>query len=143
VLQVLGSMQKAYVTLTSARQGQNSQYINELITTMVSIAQNTSQIHITNAIGASRYMIRKALEHHVHVDETKENMWGGLLRKRRFDMISEGDCHKVLKWWETNTIVSLIQKDVKQKHMSAKVFEQHPTHYMQKFQVHLLELCGV
>jgi hypothetical protein len=34
-LQALGSMQEAYVTLTFARQGQNSQYRNVLITTMV------------------------------------------------------------------------------------------------------------
>jgi hypothetical protein len=26
--------------------------------------------------------------------------------------------------------------------MSAKVFEQHPTHYLQKSHVHLLELCA-
>jgi hypothetical protein len=37
---------------------------------MVSNAQNTSQIHIANAIGASRYMIKKTLERHEHVDET-------------------------------------------------------------------------
>jgi hypothetical protein len=37
---------------------------------MVSNAQNTSQIHIANAIGASRYTIKKTLEHRVHVDET-------------------------------------------------------------------------
>jgi hypothetical protein len=37
---------------------------------MVSNAQNTSQINIANAIGASKYMIKKTLEHRVHVDET-------------------------------------------------------------------------
>jgi hypothetical protein len=40
-------------------------------------------------------------------------MWGGLPRNRCCDMISEKDYQEVFKWWETNTIVSLIQKDVK------------------------------
>ncbi len=47
---------------------------------MVSSAQNTSQIHIANAIGASKYMIRKTLECHVHVDEIGENLWGDYLQ---------------------------------------------------------------
>jgi len=93
---------------------------------MVSNTQNTSQIHIANAIGASKYMIRKALERHVHVDETGENLWGGLPRKHHCDMISEGDCQEVFKWWEIGTIMSPIRNDVKWKHMSAKVFKQHP-----------------
>jgi len=37
---------------------------------MMSNAQNISQIHIANAIGAPRYMIRKTLGRCVHVDET-------------------------------------------------------------------------
>jgi len=40
-------------------------------------------------------------------------MWGGLPRKRCCDMISEKDYQEVFKWWETNTIVSSTQKDVK------------------------------
>ncbi len=59
---------------------------------MVTNAQNTSQIHIANAIGASRYTIKKTLEHRVHVDETWKNLWGGLPKKCHYDMISEGDC---------------------------------------------------
>jgi hypothetical protein len=69
-LHALGNMHEAYATLTSAKQGQNSQYRNVLVIVMVSNAQNTSQIHIANAIGASRYMIQKTLECHVHVNET-------------------------------------------------------------------------
>ncbi len=42
-LQALSRMQKAYVTLTSARQGQNSLFKNVLATAMVSNAINTSQ----------------------------------------------------------------------------------------------------
>jgi hypothetical protein len=99
---------------------------------MVSNAQNTSQIHIVNTIGASRYMIRKTLGRHVHVDEVGENLWGGLPWKCYCDMISEGDHHEVPKWWETSTTMSLIRKDVKWRHMSAKVFKQHPTHYLQE-----------
>jgi hypothetical protein len=76
------------------------------------------------------------MECHVHVDETNENLWGGLFWKCRCDMISEGDWEVVLKWWETSTTISPIQKDVKRKHISAKVFDKHPTHYLQEYQVH-------
>jgi hypothetical protein len=139
-LQALGSMREAYLTLTYVRQGQNFQYRNVLVTSMVSNSTNTNQIQIANAIGASRYMIQKALEHHVHVNETWKNLWGGLPEKCHCDMISEGNYREVLLWWETSITMSLIRKDVKWKHMSAKVFKQHPTHYLQKFQVHLSKL---
>ncbi len=42
-------------------------------------------------------MVQKAMEHHVHVDETRENLWGGFLLKRRRDIISEGDHEAILK----------------------------------------------
>jgi hypothetical protein len=42
----------------------------------VSCAANTSQQHIAKTIGAIKYMVQKAMEHHVHVDETRENLWG-------------------------------------------------------------------
>jgi len=44
---------------------------------MVSNVGNTSQKHITKAIGATRYMVWKTIEHCVHVDEIRENLWGG------------------------------------------------------------------
>jgi hypothetical protein len=47
-------------------------------------------------------------------------------------MMNERDCEVVLKWWETTITISPIHKDVKRMHISAKVFEKHPTHYLQK-----------
>ncbi len=38
------------------------------------------------------------MECHVHVDETKH----------QYDIISEGDCEAIFKWWETITTISPI-----------------------------------
>ncbi len=43
------------------------------------------------AQSGSKYMVRKTLGRHVHVDEIRENLWGGLPRKHCCDMISEGN----------------------------------------------------
>lgn len=96
-LQALGSMREAYAKLTFVRQGLNSLFKNILVTIVVSNATNTSQLHIAKTIGATRYMVQKAMERHVHVDETRENLWGGFFWKHRCDIISEGDCEAILK----------------------------------------------
>jgi hypothetical protein len=75
---------------------------------MVSNAPNTSQNHITKTTSASRYMVIKTMLQCVHVDEIRENLWGGLLSKRHCDVINERDHKLVLKWWETSTNVSPI-----------------------------------
>jgi hypothetical protein len=131
-LQALSNMREVYATLTFARQGKNSLFINVLVTTMVSNVDNTSQQHIAKAIGATRYMVWKVIECCVHVDETGEKLWGVLPRKWHCDMMIEGDHETMLKWWETSTIVSLIHKDVKKRCISAKVFDKHPIHYLQE-----------
>jgi hypothetical protein len=87
--QALKNMKGAYATLTTTRQGQNYAYRNVLVEPMVSNAPNTSQNHITKIIGASRYMVIKAMLQCVHVDEIRENLWGGLPRKRCCVVINE------------------------------------------------------
>jgi uncharacterized protein YccT (UPF0319 family) len=62
------------------------------------------------------------------VDEMGKNLSGGLLRKQHCDMMNEGDHEVVLKWWKSTTMISPIHKDVKRRHISAKVFEKHLTH---------------
>jgi len=51
-------------------------------------------------------MVWKIVEHRVHVDERRENLWGGLPQKR--DIINEKDREAILKWWETATTISPI-----------------------------------
>ncbi len=69
----------------------------------------TNHQHITK-IGATRDMVWKAMKCHVHMDETNQNLWGGLPRKRHCDTINEGDCEVGFKWWETFTTMSPISK---------------------------------
>ncbi len=66
------------------------------------------------------------------MDETRKKLWGGLHQKHHYDIISEGDREVILKWWETITTIAPIHKDVKRRCISAKVFNKHPTHYMQE-----------
>jgi hypothetical protein len=62
----------------------------------------------------------------VHVDEIRENLWGGLPRKRCCVVINEWHHELVLKWWETSTNVSPIWKDIKRRCISAIVFDGKP-----------------
>jgi hypothetical protein len=49
---------------------------NVLVIAVVSNAANTNQHHISKTIGATKYMVWKAVECHVHVDETKKFVGG-------------------------------------------------------------------
>jgi hypothetical protein len=61
-------------------------------------------------------MIRKILKHQVHVDEIEQSLWGQLLKKCGFGMLNEGDCEKILKWWENKyNCFTYIIKDIRRK----------------------------
>ncbi len=109
-LQALSTMQEAYATLTFVKQSQNPLFINVLITVVVSNATYTNHQHITKTIGATKYMVWKVVECHAHMDETNQNLWGGLFQKRHCDTINEGDSEVVFKWWEASTTMSPISK---------------------------------
>jgi hypothetical protein len=75
-------------------------------------------------------MIRKIVKHQVHVDEIKESLWGQLPRKCGFGMLNEGDCEKILKWWENKcNCFTYILKDMKMKCINATMFKKHSTDY--------------
>jgi hypothetical protein len=44
---------------------------------------------------------------------TRENIWGSLPKKHRFDVVNDEDWEPIMRWWETFTTVSPNQKDVK------------------------------
>ncbi len=94
-----------------------------------------SQNHIAKTIEANHCSIRKMVVRCIHVDHTCENLWGGLPKKHRCDVVNDEDRELIMKWWETSTIVSPNQKDKKRQRTVPKTFEQHATHYLQESQV--------
>ena len=99
------------------------------------VSKGDSQRRICKALGASRYLVRKAFLRRTSVDETGENLWAGGDRKRRSDALSAEDRSAVCGWWETETTVSPNKKDVKRRRIGPKEHETHATHYLQMSQV--------
>ena len=109
------------------------------------VSNGESQRMICKALGASRYLVRKAYQRRAEVDETGENLWAGRDRKRRSDALSAEEHGAVSSWWETETTVSPNKKDVKRRRIAAKEHEEHATHYLQVSQVQSLlpsPYCG-
>ncbi|KAG0620499.1 hypothetical protein M758_4G220900 [Ceratodon purpureus] len=106
---------------------------NIVLTAAVSKAD--SQRMICKALGASRYLVRKAFQRRAEVDEIGENLWAGGDRKRRSDALSAEDQNAVCSWWETETTVSPNKRDVKRRRIGMKDHETHATHYLQVSQV--------
>ena len=127
------SLRGALQTLRSGCIQGKSKVRNIVLTAAVS--KGDSQRRICNALGASRYLVRKAFRRREVVDETGENLWAGGDRKRRSDALSQEDQSAVCSWWETETTVSPNKRDVKRRRIGVKEHETHATHYLQVSQV--------
>jgi hypothetical protein len=82
-----------------------------------------SQNHIAKKIRANHYSIQKVVVRHIHVHHIGENIWGGLPKKCQCDVVNDEDRELIMKWWETCTIISPNQKDVKRQIIAPKTFE--------------------
>ena len=127
------SLRGALQTIRSTCIQGKSKVRNIVLTAAVS--KGDSQRMISKALGASRYLVRKAFHRRAEVDETGENLWAGGDRKRRSDALSVEDQSAVCGWWETETTVSPNSKDVKRRRIGPKEHEEHATHYLQVSQV--------
>lgn len=54
----------------------NRVYRNAILSSLVSSKSSVSQSFIAKTLGASRHYVRKALVRWVHVETTRENLWG-------------------------------------------------------------------
>ena len=134
VVPMLGqSLKGALQTIRSTCIQGKSKVRNIVLTAAVS--KGESQRMLCKALGASRYLVRKAFHRRAEVDETGENLWAGGNRKRRSDALSAEDQSSVCGWWETETTVSPNKKDVKRRRIGPKEHETHATHYLQTSQV--------
>ena len=127
------SLKGALQSIRSASIQGKSKVRNIVLTAAVS--KGESQRKICEALGASRYLVRKAFQRRAEVDETGENLWAGGDRKRRSDCLSAEDRSAVCGWWETETTVSPNKRDVKRRRIGIKDYETHATHYLQVSQV--------
>lgn len=127
------SLRGALQTIRSGSIKGKSKVRNIVLTAAVS--QGDSQRRICNALGASRYLVRKAFQRRAEVDETGENLWAGGDRKRRSDALTAEETSAVCSWWETETTVSPNKRDVKRRRVGVKEHETHATHYLQVSQV--------
>ena len=134
VVPTLGqNLKGALQTIRSTRIQGKSKVRNIVLTAAVS--KGESERKICEALGASRYLVRKAFHRRAEVDESGENLWAGGDRKRRRDALSAEDQSTVCGWWETETTVSPNKKDVKRRRIGVKEHETHATHYLQTSQV--------
>ena len=130
------SIQGAYQTITIQGGKQSSFMKNVILSAVASQSSLLPQNHIRRALGASKWLVKKAVTIRSLVDGMGECLWGGLPRKRRCDVLDEATVQAVVNWWETSSIVSPNQKDVKRRRIGVKLFDKHPTHYLQESQVH-------
>ena len=128
------SLKGALQTIRSTRIQGKAKVRNIVLTAAVS--NGDSQRMICKALGASRYLVRKAFQRRAEVDETGENLWAGGDRKRRSDALSAEDHTSVCSWWETETTVSPNKRDIKRRRIGVKDHETHATHYLQVSQVY-------
>lgn len=127
------SLRGALQTIRSGSIQGKAKVRNIVLTAAVS--RGDSQRMLGRALGASRYLVRKAFQRRAEVDETGENLWAGGDRKRRSDALSAEETSAVCSWWETETTVSPNKKDVKRRRIGVKEHETHATHYLQVSQV--------
>lgn len=132
------SLRGALQTIRGAGMEGRAKVRNIVLTAAVS--KDSSQNMISMALGASRYLVRKAFQRRNSVDESGEILWAGGCRKRRNDALSAEDQTLVCSWWETETTVSPNKRDVKRRRIGVKDHETHATHYLQVSQV---ERCHI
>lgn len=131
----MDSIRGAYQTITAARFGQSTMFKNVLLSAVAANSSSRNQTHLARTLGASRYLVKKAITARAMVDESGENFWGGLPRKRRRDALSESSQLLIVSWWQSATTVSPNMKDVKKRRIDVLQFESHPTQYLQESQV--------
>ena len=69
---------------------------NVILSAVASQSSLLPQNHIQRALGASKWLVKKAVTIRSLVDGMGECLWGGLLRKRRCDVLDEATVQAVV-----------------------------------------------
>ncbi len=134
-LALFDSVRVVYARLVSYKSSDNMHYKNALLSVVVSTGIGPFAWLIYRTISSSGYLLSKVVTQIINVELTWENIWGGLPRKQRYDVLGEGDHELILEFWNMATTISPITKDVKRWCPWPNTWEKHPTHYLQESQV--------
>jgi hypothetical protein len=74
---MLENMRVVYGNLASTRQNLNLRFNNVLLSAVVSSNVTSNQMHIARSLGASRHFVKNVMVGWIHVDQIRENFWGG------------------------------------------------------------------
>jgi hypothetical protein len=116
-LDLFESFKATYIQLKAHKSKENLSFKNAILIAIVSNNNGgPSQRFISKTIGGTRYFMGKVVMQRIHVDLTRENIWGGLLWKTRLDAMDEINRRLIVQFWEITSTISPIQKDVKRQH---------------------------
>jgi len=93
-----GAIKTIYNQLATTRHNQHLIYKNVLLSIVVSTNGRRSQNHIAKIIGPNHYSIQKTMVKHIHIHHTCENIWGGLPKKHRCDVVNDENWELIMKW---------------------------------------------
>jgi hypothetical protein len=86
-------------------------------------------VHCNNVLDALQ-------RHHVLDDGGCSGVvWAPLIRKIKSYKLGEDVANVVTQWWASQTTISPNRKDVVRRHITHKVYESHPTHYLMEIRV--------
>jgi hypothetical protein len=92
---------------------------------------------IVRLLGVDKRNIKRGVDWQISLNTQKDAFWLTYKRARPSDSIVEVVNNLMKNWWENETIVSPNMKDIIEKRIAAKLYEVHPTHYLQVFQVNV------
>jgi hypothetical protein len=90
----------------------NEAILAENLNSIVIDEDGPIQCFLQKTLQASRHTLQKAILRWAYVDDTRDNFWGGLPRKRRSDSLSEEDRQVIVSFWDTALTISPIEKDI-------------------------------
>lgn len=79
--------------------------------------------------------LRNAVERHRSLRNGGGSLWGLPKRRQRSDVLDAETSALVIGWWSSQTRVSPRKKDVVNKWLAPKEYEQHATHFLTETQV--------
>jgi hypothetical protein len=79
--------------------------------------------------------LRNAVERRLNLQTSGSSLWGLPKRRQRSDGLDGETVAHVVQWWSSETRVSPRKKDVVNKWLAPKQYEQHTTHFLTETQV--------
>jgi len=108
---------------------------HDILDVFVSAHKKSSMRELARALGVHHCNISLAIAKRELMHSRGDFLVVLTIRKRRNDGINDSDKEVIVGWWMSETRVSPNKKDVTRKRMSAGVFDEKATHYLQETKV--------